>query len=84
MLEAMSVRVPLIVSNVGGLAEVIRHEYNGFIFNHSDEYNLSKLLIEILNLDTHRLKLITDNAYKTVNNNHNVKNVINKIYLDEY
>ena len=84
MLEAMSVRVPLIVSNVGGLAEVIRHEYNGFIFNHGDENNLSKLLIEILNLDTHRLKLITDNAYKTINNNHNVKDVINKIYLDEF
>ena len=51
---------------------------------HGDENNLSKLLIEILNLDTHRLKLITDNAYKTINNNHNVKDVINKIYLDEF
>lgn len=84
MLESMSVRVPLIVSNVGGLAEVIQHEYNGFIFNHSDEDYLSKLLIEILNLRADKLKFITDNAYNTVYNNHNVKNVINKIYLNEF
>jgi glycosyltransferase involved in cell wall biosynthesis len=84
MLEAMSLRIPLIVSNVGGLAEVILHNYNGFIFNHSDEVNLSESILEIVNLNSTDLRLITDNAYKTVYNNHNVTNVINKIYLNEF
>lgn len=53
LLEAISFGKPCIVSNIGGNPEVIKHGYNGLLF---DPYNH-------IELKEHILKLVNDNDY---------------------
>ena len=47
ILLAMSNRVPVIVSNIPGMLEVIKHGVNGLVFKKSDFKDLQKRLLEI-------------------------------------
>ena len=47
ILLAMSNRVPVIVSNIPGMLEVIKHGVNGLVFKKSDFKDLHKRLLEI-------------------------------------
>jgi glycosyltransferase involved in cell wall biosynthesis len=43
-LEALKARVPVIASKVGGLAEIVRHGENGFLFPMGNEQALTRLM----------------------------------------
>ena len=49
VLEAMSCAVPCLVSNAAGVAEIIRHEVNGFALDVDDEAGFARILSLILN-----------------------------------
>lgn len=42
--EAQQVRIPVITANYGGMAEYVRHEVNGLLFNHRDYKSLASAM----------------------------------------
>lgn len=49
LLEAMACSIPVIASNAGGISAVIKHGYNGLLFNPNDFCDLSKTIKSIIN-----------------------------------
>lgn len=65
-LEAMATRTPLIVGNVGGLAEIVEDRITGVKVTPGDEEELARAIIELLT-DEGLANRLQDNGYKTVN-----------------
>ncbi|MBS7530125.1 DUF1957 domain-containing protein [Hazenella sp. IB182353] len=65
-LEAMSYKLPLIVSSVGGLAEIVQHKENGLTMMNCHSKSLSDQVNWILENPAH-VKKLTQNAYRTLN-----------------
>lgn len=70
LLMAMSYGLPVIVSDLEGMVEIIQDNINGFIFKNGNVESLSSKLIQALN-DPDRLKLIASQGFETVVHNHN-------------
>ncbi|MGD0336265.1 MAG: glycosyltransferase family 4 protein [Candidatus Omnitrophota bacterium] len=62
VLESMSHGTPVIGSRIGGITELIRDGFNGFLFEPEDKQGLGRIL-ENLILDPLRLKLMGENAF---------------------
>jgi len=56
LLEALSSGVPAIVSEVGGMPEIIKENINGFIFKRGDSSDLAKKINKLLKTDSEKLK----------------------------
>lgn len=80
MLESLAFRVPVLVSNVGGLAEVVRNDFNGFLFNYGDAVDCSNQIIKIIQLSEENRFYIVENGFITIENNHSASAVVEKIY----
>src|SRR5690606_16130154 len=65
MLESMYLEVPVLASNIGGLAEVIDHEVNGLLFEPSNIGEINNALIEITSNDVLYAR-IKENAKNTI------------------
>lgn len=65
LLEAMAAGVPVVASRVGGIEEIIEHEYNGIIFEKENSKELAEGIIRILENKELRKKLI-ENGKKTL------------------
>lgn len=50
IIEAFSTGTPVIASNLGSMAELINHNYNGFLFNYKDLLSLQSVLLDFDNL----------------------------------
>ncbi len=46
--EAQQARLPVITSNTGGMAEYVRHGYNGLLFEHRNPVDLAKRMQELV------------------------------------
>ena len=82
LLEVMAAEKPVLGSNVGGIAEVIRHGENGYLFQKGNLTNLKNTLLEILDTDN---ILVAKNARKTVIQNYTWENsarILQKVYQD--
>ncbi len=66
--EMMSSGLPLIVSNLQGLAETIANNVNGFHISPGDSTALANRLIELLNDDSLRLKFSQNSRDRAINN----------------
>ena len=79
--EIMSAGCLLLVSDVGGLTEIIEDNYNGYIYK-KEENLLSEKIIKILKIDNEIKKKVRINAIKTTKNfllTNNIK-VIENLY----
>lgn len=54
IMEAMSVGLPVVTSNVGGNSELVAHEHSGMLFPSDDHETLASMLIELLADDEKR------------------------------
>ncbi|MCX7745943.1 MAG: glycosyltransferase family 4 protein [Clostridia bacterium] len=66
-LEAMSSKVPVIASDIGGLAELITHEYNGYLVAEKKPTELAKMIEVVLHKDNTD---IIHRAYDTILERH--------------
>lgn len=65
LLEAMSYGVPVIVTNVGSIPEVVSNSENGIIVEPGDPDGLGKAMISLLS-DNKRLQSISENNYQKI------------------
>lgn len=65
VLEAMAMEVPVIVSNLDPLTEMVKHEVNGFVCNPSDVKSLTST-IELALSDMEKLNIIAKNSRQWV------------------
>ena len=68
-IEGMAAYVPVIASNVGGLAEIIQNGYNGYLFEKENYTELAELILKVMKQDNQEL---TSNAYKRAFNQFNI------------
>jgi glycosyltransferase involved in cell wall biosynthesis len=65
ILEAMAAKVPLIVTPVGAVPQVIQHELNGLIVNPGDDQRLAEAICSLLD-DPARREALAARAYENV------------------
>lgn len=70
VLEAMALRVPVISTDCGGMAEVIRNGENGFIIPVRDPDSTVQAIQNFQHLDEARKMVIVNNARETIIQNH--------------
>ncbi|MBH0027522.1 glycosyltransferase family 4 protein [Pseudoalteromonas sp. SWN29] len=61
VLEAMSKKIAVIASDVGGIPELVEHGVNGYLFQKADSVKLSQYIKEIA-LEPSKLDLFSENA----------------------
>jgi glycosyltransferase involved in cell wall biosynthesis len=81
-IEAQSMEKPIIASNIGGSNETIINNVSGFLFETSNPESLSKKIIEVLNLDESRLKLIGIEGRKNIIKKFNVEKMCFSTYSE--
>jgi glycosyltransferase involved in cell wall biosynthesis len=67
LLEVMAMEKPVLGSNVGGIAEVIKHGENGYLFEKGNMESFKRTLLELLDTDNTQ---IGRNARKTIVDNY--------------
>lgn len=78
ILEAMSCKVPVVASKIGGIPEIIINNYNGILVNNSRDISMN--INKILRYDLLRKKL-SQNGYISVQENYNWKRISNQYKL---
>ena len=81
-IEAQSMEKPIIASNIGGSNETIENNVSGFLFESSNPQSLSKKIIEVLNLDESRLKLMGIEGRKNIIKKFNVEKMCFSTYSE--
>ena len=64
-LESFAARVPVVVSNTGGLPEVVKHNYSGIVTYANDANSLTWGILQVLKNPDLSRKLV-ENAYRTI------------------
>lgn len=62
IMEATSIGIPVIATNVGGTNEIIIDDYNGWLFSHRDNEILVDLIKKIIAIDSETYNKIQENA----------------------
>jgi glycosyltransferase involved in cell wall biosynthesis len=81
-IEAQSMEKPIIASDIGGSNETVKNNVSGFLFESNNPESLSKKIIEVLNLDESRLKLIGIEGRKNVIKKFNVEKMCFSTYSE--
>jgi glycosyltransferase involved in cell wall biosynthesis len=82
ILESMACGLPVITTNVGGISEIIKHDYNGVLLEMNLSKEIEKSITALLGDETLR-NSIKDNAIETIKNNFSWSVNLPK-YLDVY
>lgn len=83
ILEAFSLRKPVIASNVSGTEELVSDNYNGFIFNNNDYINLAQKVNTLAELNDKEYTFLCANAYETYRHVVNKNNTVTTILCEK-
>jgi len=83
VLEAMASGLPIIVSNAGGLKEMIVHGENGIIYKSGDIKELKEALKKMLNLSPNEKNMMGKIALNKISTNNSIEKVAEK-YKTKY
>jgi hypothetical protein len=78
-LEAMYRGIPIISFNIGGMPQLIEHNYNGWLTAQTDIEAMSYYLIKWLNLDSKTKNIIKHRCIQTIDSAYSSKSVIPQI-----
>lgn len=74
ILEAQSVGLPVIGSNVGGIPEIITSGYNGFLINFEKNNEVINILNQCINLDSNQYSVYSKNSLKNFTGRFSIDN----------
>ncbi len=80
--EAQSMQKPILASNIGGSNETVINEKTGFLYEAGNSEEMSKKIIEILNLEENTLKQMGIEGRKNVINKFNVEKMCFSTYSE--
>ena len=69
-LESFAAQVPVVVSNTGGLPEVVSHDHTGIVTRANDPYSLTWGILEVLK-NPNYCQYLVNNAYKSLSEHFN-------------
>ena len=81
ILEAASLSLPILASNVPGCKELVKNNKNGYLFNINSQKSIIFAIEKILNLDNKKLLAMGKRSRLIASKNYSDKKVI-KIYFD--
>ena len=81
-IEAQSMEKPIIASNIGGSKETIINNQTGFLFESENPVSLSNKILEVLNFDQSRLKLMGIEGRKNIIKKFNVEKMCFSTYSE--
>lgn len=81
VLEAMSLKVPVIASNVGDLKKILGNN-RGFVIKSKNVEDMHKKFITYMNLSNKNKKIMLNNAKNYIEDNFNFNKSINKYYKE--
>lgn len=79
VLEAMSYRLPILSTNIGGIPQLVTNEVEGYLFDAGDLKKIEEALDKILSNNVLREKL-GKNSYNKVKEEFNLEKNIQKLY----
>jgi glycosyltransferase involved in cell wall biosynthesis len=82
ILEFMSSGVPVIASNVGGVSEVIKNDFNGILVEPENSFLLSEAIIKIVD-DKNYLSFLSGNTVPVIQSKFTLDRMIND-YIKYY
>jgi glycosyltransferase involved in cell wall biosynthesis len=77
ILEAMAMKVPVIASNIGGNATMIRNGFNGLLFDPLDEKELMQCIKKYIQ-DKPFANKMAENAHKTIKNQYAMDHMVSR------
>lgn len=81
LVEAIANRIPVIIRNTGGISELIKNEYNGFLMPDSEVDTIEKFYNRYMACsESDELNEIINNAYNTYLENHTYEKIAEKLY----
>ena len=81
-IEAQSMEKPIIASDIGGSNETIISNHTGFLFESNNPVSLSEKIIEVLNLDEYKLKIMGSEGRKNIIKKFNVEKMCFSTYSE--
>ena len=81
ILEAASLSLPILASNVPGCKELVQNNKNGYLFNVNNQNSIISAIEKILNLDNKKLVAMGKKSRLLVSKNYSDEKVI-KIYFE--
>lgn len=78
IIEALSLGLPVIASDVGGINELVKEGVNGFLVKKKDSVTLSNILNKLLNNESDNLIFMGNNSRKIYEKNFKVELMVEK------
>ena len=78
-LEAMAYKKLVLVSDVGGMKELVKNEFNGIVFNSDSYKEIKNVIIDVINRND--LDKIIENGYSYIKEERNWEVKVKKYYL---
>lgn len=66
VLEGMMLKKIVLTTNCGGMEEIVKDGYNGFVVNMRTPMEMAEKILDIRNINPDRLHTISENARKTI------------------
>ena len=78
IIEAMAQKVPVIVTDIGGMPELVRDNQDGLVVPANDSHALARALMQMYEEPSLR-KRLTENALKSIKENFNIQTTIKEV-----
>lgn len=82
ILEAMSLGLPILGSDVGGVPEVVKDGYNGYLLDFNDEVECSRLISEAIDLDSEEYNKMAVSSLEIFRKKFSIQNYVDRIIFE--
>lgn len=82
ILEAMSIGLPILGSNVGGVPETVIEGRNGYLIDFEEKESGEEIIRRCLNFDKEQYEMLSRNAFKIFNDKFSIEHYVEKFKFE--